>query len=33
LSRTLWPAVALLLIFAVLGLVIDRWLPQAHLLL
>ena len=30
LSRTLWPAVALLLIFAVLGLVIDRWLPQAH---
>lgn len=30
LSRTVWPAVALLLIFAVLGLVIDRWLPQAH---
>lgn len=30
LSRTIWPAVALLLIVTVLGLVIDRWLPQAH---
>ena len=30
LSRTIWPAVALLLIVTVLGWVIDRWVPQAH---
>ena len=30
LSRTIWPAVALLLIVTALGWIIDRWVPQAH---
>jgi hypothetical protein len=30
LTRTLWPALALLLTVALLGAVIDHWVPQAH---